>query len=117
MSSVSSIAAASPAASARRLDVSYRDARGGEDASIPVAFTTPRIDRPDRTPSIPEALDIKNIKRANAYADPFGMPVDPTKDIANEGAANLFRRYADEVGNVLDRIYGAKFTALLDVKV
>jgi hypothetical protein len=113
MSSVSSIAAASPAASARRFDVSYRDARGGEDASIPVAFTTPRIDRPDRTPSIPEALDIKNIRRANA----FGMPVDPTKDVANEGAANLFRRYADEVGNVLDRIYGAKFTALLDVRV
>lgn len=71
----------------------------------------------DRTPAIPEALDIKSIRRANPYADAFGMAVDPSKDIALEGAPGLFARYADQVGNVIDRIYGAEFKALLDIKV
>ncbi len=45
------------------------------------------------------------------------MAVDPSKDIALEGAPGLFARYADQVGNVIDRIYGAEFKALLDIKV
>lgn len=108
MISVQTIAGTSFAAVAPRPDAELR---------APAAFTTPRIDQADTSPPIPEMLDIKNIRRANAYADAFGMAVDPSKDIALEGAPGLFARYADQVGNVIDRIYGAEFKALLDVKV
>ena len=125
MSSVQSIAVASLAAFTAPRDAFVRNAesaptepaRADAELRIPVAFTTPRADRADHTPAIPEALDIKNIQRANPYADAFGMAVDPTKDIALEGAPGLFARYADQVGKVIDRIYGAEFKALLDVKV
>jgi hypothetical protein len=106
MSSVQSIPSASFAAVTARREL-----------PIPAAFTIPRIDQTDHAPAIPEALDIKNIRRANPYADAFGMAVDPSKDISLEGAPGLFARYADQVGNVIDRIYGAEFKALLDIKV
>ncbi len=128
MSSVQSIAVSSLVAPAmRRLDVSARTAVNGTtveqpastdaNAHIPSAFKIPRIDQVDDAPAIPPGLDIKNIKRAHAYADAFGMAVDPTKDVATEGAATLFARYEKQVSNVIDRIMKAKYTALLDVKV
>src|SRR5437868_7122815 len=108
MSSVQSIAAsglASLAAATRRIDTSVRTAVNGStveqiaappadaNAHIPSAFKIPRIDQVDDTPAIPPGLDLRNIKRANPYADAFGMAVDPTKDIGAEGAAGLFARY------------------------
>lgn len=131
MSNVPSIAIsslASLAAATRRADTSVRTAVNGStveqtastpadaNAHIPSAFKIPRIDQVDDTPAVPPGLDVKNIKRAHAYADAFGMAVDPTKDIASEGAASLFARYDKQVSKVIDRIMKAKFTALLDVK-
>jgi len=122
MSSVQPVAAASFAAS-RRPDTSAGKAAAvpakpsAEAGRIPVAFTTPRAGQVEDTPPIPPMLDIKNIKRANAYADPFGMPVDPTKDIAAEGAASLYARYDKEASQVIERICKAEFKLLLDVKV
>ena len=123
MSSVSAIAAGSVAATGR-LDALVRAANSAEAAAraeeepvIPPAFHIPRIDEFNDKPAIPPSLDIKNIRRANAYADAFGMPVDPTKDIAAEGAASLFARYDKEVSNVIARIMRAKFKVLLDMKV
>ena len=123
MSSVSAIAAGSLAATGR-LDALVRQANSAEaaaradaDALIPPAFHIPRIDEVNDKPAIPPSLDIKNIRRANPYADAFGMPVDPTKDIAAEGVASLFARYDKEVSNVIARIYRAKFKVLLDMKV
>jgi hypothetical protein len=105
----------------RQLDVPAREdkaqaAPAEGNASIPSAFTIPRIDAVDKTPAVPPGLDIKNIKRAHNYADAFGMAVDPTKDVSTEGAATLFARYEKQVSNVIDRIMKAKFKALLDVK-
>jgi hypothetical protein len=122
MSSVQPIAAASFAASMRRPDTSVRKTDGAAQAApadaaarSPAAFTTPPADQANNTSAIPEALDIKNIRRANNYADAFGMPVDPTTDIAAEHAASFFARYGKQVGNMMDRIYGAEFK-LIDVK-
>ncbi len=106
MSSVQTIAGTSFAAVTARREL-----------PIPPAFTIPRIDQADRTPAIPEALDIKNIRRANPYADAFGMAVDPSKDISLEGAAGLFARYDKEASQVIERICGASFKLLLDMKV
>ena len=131
MSSVQSVAVssfASLAAATRRVDTSFRTAVNGStveqtaapadtNTHIPSAFKIPRIDQVDDTPAIPPGLDLRNIKRANPYADAFGMAVDPTTDIGSEGAASLFARYDKQVSNVIDRIMKAKFTALLDVKV
>jgi hypothetical protein len=124
MSSVSAIAAGSLAATGR-LDALVREAnsaaqeaaRAGAEPAVPPAFHIPRIDAFNDKPAVPASLDIKNIRRANAYADAFGMPVDPTKDIAAEGAASLFARYDKQVSNVLERIIRAKFKVLLDMKV
>jgi hypothetical protein len=123
MSSVQPIAAAGPAAAARRADTSIRRADGaaqaaGADADTRAAatVTAPRAGQAERTSAVPESLDIKNIRRANNYADAFGMPVDPTKDISAEGAASFFNRYGKQVGQVIDRLYGAEFK-LIDVKV
>jgi len=132
MNSVQSIAAsglASLAAATRRVDTSVRTAVNGStveqtaaapadtNTHIPSAFKIPRIDQVDDTPAIPPGLDMRNIKRANPYADAFGMAVDPTKDIAAEGAAGLFARYDKQVSNVIDRIMKADYSALLDIKV
>ena len=132
MNSVQSIAAsglASLAAATRRVDTSVRTAVNGStveqtaaapadaNAHIPSAFKIPRIDQVDDTPAIPPGLDMRNIKRANPYADAFGMAVDPTKDIGSEGAASLFARYDKQVSNVIDRIMKADYSALLDIKV
>jgi hypothetical protein len=128
MNSLQSIPVSSLAATTRPLDTSVRTAVNGStveqtapvadaNANIPSAFKIPRIDQVDDTPAIPPGLDLKNIKRAHAYADAFGMAVDPTKDVATEGVASLFARYDKQVSNVIDRIMKAKFTALLDVKV
>ena len=102
---------------ATALTIPTRYARADADALIPPAFHIPRIDEVNDKPAIPPSLDIKNIRRANPYADAFGMPVDPTKDIAAEGVASLFARYDKEVSNVLERIMRAKFKVLLDMKV
>lgn len=132
MSGVQSIAASSLvslAAATRRADTSVRTAVNGStveqtaaapadaNAHIPSAFKIPRIDQVNDTPAIPPGLDMRNIKRANPYADAFGMAVDPTKDIAAEGAAGLFARYDKQVSNVIDRIMKADYSALLDIKV
>ena len=122
MSSVSSIAAGTLSATGR-LDALVRRAgaepaaRADANALIPSAFHIPRIYELNDMPAIPPSLDIKNIRRANPYADAFGMPVDPTKDIAAEAAASLFARYDKQVSNVIDRIIKADFKILLDMKV
>ncbi len=125
MSSVTSTAFSSLIAATRRLETPAPKVSDVEPAApvqpanpnIPVAFKIPRIDKLDDRPAVPPGLDMSKFKRANPYADAFGMAVDPTKDIGAEGAAGLFARYDKQVSNVIDRIMKAKFTALLDVKV
>jgi hypothetical protein len=43
--------------------------------------------------------------------------VDPSKDISLEGAAGLYARYDKEAVQVIERICGASFKLLLDMKV
>jgi hypothetical protein len=124
MSSVQPIAGAGLTAfTARRPDTSTRTAGDAARAASTDAnarssagFATARVDPAKQTPAVPEALDIKNIRRANNYADAFGMPVDPSQDIGAEQAASFFARYGKAVDQVIDRLYGAEFKAI-DVKV
>jgi hypothetical protein len=110
MSSVSPIAAGMPAATGRLEALARRAepaARTGADALAEFS---------DK-PAVPASLDIKNIRRANNYADAFGMAVDPTQDIGAEAPAAFFNRYAELAGQAIDRIVKADFKALLDMKV
>ena len=74
-------------------------------------------DRPaDCTPAISEALDIKNIRRANPYAEPSAWRSIPPRTLRLEGAAGLVARYDKEAAQVIERICGASFKLLLRMR-